>query len=147
MSMRVFNKEKTREIFDFDLEKGYLILDKLLVKTHPAEAEIPAVRHKDVKKFPNGGVSVEWVVDIPAIPAKPEWNEYEDIQVYIPYTEDELRSIRIAEIKKRLSALSEDFIQSFAGAYIEDIGERKKEFANLHNELRSYLGKSQRIYY
>jgi hypothetical protein len=46
-----------------------------------------------------------------------------------------------------LSQLREDFVQSWAGAYIADIEERKKEFADLHNELRSILGKTPRVYY
>lgn len=50
-------------------------------------------------------------------------------------------------IKSRLSALSEDIIQYQCGAIILDIDERKKEFAELHNELRGYLGKTPRTYY
>lgn len=51
---------------------------------------------------------------------------------------------RIAELKQRLSQLSEDIIQSTAGEIIYDIGSRKAEFVKLHNELRVLLGKSER---
>jgi hypothetical protein len=58
-----------------------------------------------------------------------------------------LQERRIAKIKERLSQLSEDFVQSWAGAQIADIDARKREFADLHNELRGLLGKEPRIYY
>lgn len=67
--------------------------------------------------------------------------------LYIPFTEEQLKSRRIAKIKERLSQLSEDFTQSWAGAQIADIDARKREFADLHNELRGLLGKEPRVYY
>jgi TFIIF-interacting CTD phosphatase-like protein len=67
--------------------------------------------------------------------------------LYIPFTEEQLKAQRIAKIKERLSQLSEDFVQSWAGAQIADIEARKREFADLHNELRGLLGKAPRIYY
>lgn len=57
------------------------------------------------------------------------------------------KQIRGSEIRRRLDELSNDFVQAFAGAYIPDLDERKKEFAELHNELRLLLGKPNRIYF
>lgn len=54
--------------------------------------------------------------------------------------------VRIAEIKPRLEQLSQDIIQSLAGAEFEDMAERQKEFQTLHNELRILLGKEPRKY-
>ncbi len=53
---------------------------------------------------------------------------------------------RISEIKTRLEQLSQDIIQSLAGAEFEDMVERQKEFQTLHNELRILLGKEPRKY-
>ena len=53
---------------------------------------------------------------------------------------------RIAEIKPRLEQLSQDLIQAQAGAVFEDLEERKAEFQELHNELRTLLGKEPREY-
>lgn len=145
--MRVFDQEKSQELFYYDLEKGYLIEDRLLVKKHP---EIPAtegVGHYKNTYFPNGGVEREWVWDIEPQNAVESWDEYEEVQVYVPYTAEQLKEKRIVAIKERLSQLSEDFVQSWAGAYIEDIEERKKEFAELHNQLRLLLGKTPRTYF
>ena len=149
--MRVYDETKSYELTVYDLEKGTLVADKLFIAHHPEQAEIPAVKHREVKRFPNGGASAEWVIDVPAVPAKPSWDEYEDIMVYVPFTEEQLQEIernnRISYIKARLSQLSEDFVQSWAGAVIADIEDRKREFANLHNELRGILGKEPRTYF
>ena len=56
------------------------------------------------------------------------------------------KNIRISEIKTRLEQLSQDIIQSLAGAEFEDMAERQKEFKTLHNELRILLGKEPRKY-
>lgn len=148
--MRVYDETKSYELTVYDLEKGNLVADKLFIAHHPEQAEIPAVKHREVKRFPNGGASAEWVIDIPAVPAKPSWDEYEDIMVYVPYTAEKLQEIernnRISDIKARLSQLSEDFVQSLAGAVIADIEDRKKEFSELHNELRTIMGKTPRTY-
>lgn len=55
-------------------------------------------------------------------------------------------NLRIAEIKPRLEQLSQDLIQAQAGAVFEDLEERKAEFQELHNELRTLLGKEPREY-
>lgn len=145
--MRVFNENKTKELFHYDLELGFLKTDRIVSKTHP---EIPAtegVGHYKNTYFPNGGIEREWVWDIEPQNAVESLDEYEEVQVYVPYTEEQLKEKRVLEIKERLSQLSEDFVQSWAGAYIEDIEERKKEFAELHNQLRVLLGKTPRTYF
>lgn len=144
--MKVYDETKSYELTVYDLEQGRLIPDKLFIAHHPEQAEIPAVKHREVKRFPNGGASAEWVIDVPAVPAKPSWDEYEDIAVYVPFTAEELQAKRANEIKIRLAELSEDFVQVWAGAVIADIEDRKREFANLHNELRGILGKVPRTY-
>ena len=53
---------------------------------------------------------------------------------------------RKEEIQERLSQLSQDFVQAMAGAYFEDLEERKAEFQTLHNELRVLEGKEPREY-
>ena len=74
-------------------------------------------------------------------------NEKEEYMLCVPYTEEELTEIRSSQIKERLSELSQDFTQAWAGAYFPDLDKRKREFASLHNELRVLLGKEPRLYY
>lgn len=61
-------------------------------------------------------------------------------------TEEELKAQRKFEIIERLNQLSQDFVQAMAGAYFEDLEERKAEFQTLHNELRVLEGKEPRQY-
>jgi hypothetical protein len=53
--------------------------------------------------------------------------------------EDEIKSL-----KKRLSALSEDFMQALAGEIVPALAERKIEFRAAHNRLRELQGKEKR---
>lgn len=145
--MKIYNQEKTEILENPDLKKGYLIKDKIVIKIIPATEEIKEQFHYEtIKEYANGGKDVKKVVDVPYQPAKPESYEYDNIQVYIPYSQEELKNQRIAEIKSRLEELNKDFIQSMIGAVIPDIEEKKAEFISLHNELRELEGKLPRDY-
>lgn len=90
--MKVYNQEKTQEISNYDLTKGYLVSDKMLKKHHEAvEAQEAVYDRVLIKEYPNGGKEYETIIVSPAREAKEAWDEYEDIQVYIPYTESELQ--------------------------------------------------------
>lgn len=106
--MRIFDETKTKEITNPDLEKGYLQADKLLVAHHEAQAEVQEQKHmRLLNSYPNGGKEYMEVIDVPYQPAKEAWDEYEDIQVYIPYTETELAQITANNLRAR--RLSECF--------------------------------------
>ena len=109
--MRTFNEEKTQELFNVDEEHGYLHPERLLIK-HTDEIPEKVIKtveevveelkaqgeevalykdgtwKKTVATYPNGGKDVKTVTPEiePAVPAK---DEYEDIQVYRPYTDEE----------------------------------------------------------
>ena len=89
--MKVYNQEKTQEITDYDLTKGYLAPDKLFVQHHEAvEAKEAVYDRVLIKEYPSGGKEYKTIIVSPATEAKEAWDEYEDIQVYIPYTESVL---------------------------------------------------------
>ena len=91
---RIFNETKTEELQNPDLMYGYLKDDKLLIAHHDAQEEVKEqTRLVLLHEYPNGGKEYEEVIDVPYQPAKEAWDEYEDIQVYIPYTEEELATI------------------------------------------------------
>ena len=145
--MRIYNETKSQVLENPDLTKGYLKQDKIVVKTIPTTEEVQEQFHYvTIKEYENGGKDVEKVIDVEYQPAKPESYEYEDIQVYILFTEEQLKNNRIAEIKQRLEELNKDFIQYYLGAVISNIEDKKIEFISLHNELRELLGKEPRIY-
>lgn len=111
--MRIFD-EQDRLLDSYDETKGRLVEDRLLVCHHAAVEAVKEEGHWEVvAEYPNGGTDVEWVVDVPGVEATEEWDEYEDIYRYIPYTEEELAiveaSIRKAEeeddLQKRIRAL------------------------------------------
>lgn len=89
--MKIYNQEKTEILTEYDLEKGYLVEDKIVKEILPAQEEIKEQGHYEtIKEYRNGGKDVKWVVDIQGQEARPETPVYEDIQVYIPYTEEQL---------------------------------------------------------
>lgn len=61
-------------------------------------------------------------------------------------TEEEKIKKRESYILDRLEELTKDFVQVQCGAIFEDIEDRRKEFRDLHNELRLLEGKEIRLY-
>lgn len=115
--MKIYNQEKTQILENPDLSAGTLQKDKILVQAHAAVAEKSAAEYAAeleaqgatveqirgkfynvVKVFPNGGKTVR---EIKGTPAQEAWNEYEDIQVYIPYTAEELQAQTLSKIRGR----------------------------------------------
>ena len=131
---RVFNEDKTQELMEYDLTLGKLVKDKLFVAHHEAVPEVVAktveekvaayqaegqsVEQYDgkyflvVAQYENGGKDLEEILPTNAVPAKEAYDEYEDIYVYIPYTEAELAAIEYrSEIAKAKAYLQEtDYI-------------------------------------
>lgn len=88
--MEIFDQEGNL-IEDPDLEKGYLIQDRLLVAHHEATEAVEEVSHYEVTaEYENGGKDVKKVIDTPAAPAMEAWDEYRDIRRYVAYTVEEL---------------------------------------------------------
>ena len=98
--MRIFNQDKTQEITNPDLTLGYLVNDRLFIAHHEATPEIKMQGH--VEPFTNefGLPDENFVIDVEYSPARGAWDEYENIQVYIPYTEEELNAKRIKDYEK-----------------------------------------------
>ena len=105
--MRVFDETKTFELNEYDLEKGFLKEDKLFVAHHPKLTPVEEVGHYEtIAEYPNGGKDVKWVVDIPGCSEEAdEWDEYEDILVFIPYTEEQLEEKRLAKLRSTRKSL------------------------------------------
>ena len=144
--MKVYNQDKTKILTEYDLEKGYLQADKLFIKHHKAVKAVKEQGHYEtVKEYPNGGKDVEWVVDVPGVEAREAYDEYEDIQVYIPYTEAELEKMsakrEIAELKANLSATDYKAIKYAEGLISESdyapIKEQRQAWRERINELEA----------
>lgn len=86
--MKIYNEEKTQILENVDLKLGYLRDDRLIISEEQKEEF-----HYEEKYYDNGGVAKYRIVDKPYKSA-----EYEDIQVYILYTEKELKQNKINQL-------------------------------------------------
>lgn len=100
--MKIFNSDKTVELTkdEIDLAKGYLKADKLSVH-HEATEGKEAVYNIRREKLKNGSIQVWKDLVTPAVEAKEAYDEEVDIQVYVPYTEEELKEREIAKLQAR----------------------------------------------
>ena len=137
--MRIFNEDKTQEIQDYNKKLYYLKQDKLFIKHHDAVEEIKKVSHLEVfrRNEKTGGVEYKEVIDIPYQPAKEAYDEYEDIQVIVPYTKEQIIISKIRErytIDQELAILRQRDTkpQEFAeyNAYVEQCKVEAKEVIN-----------------
>ena len=88
------------ELENPDLSLGYLTEDKILIAHHEAvEAVEEQWHYETVAEYPNGGKDVAKVIDAPGVEAKDAWDEYETVQRYVPYTEEELAAMEEARNK------------------------------------------------
>lgn len=76
----------------YDPSQGYVKSDVRLVH-HPAvEGKAAQGHYETIREYPNGGRDVAWIVDEPGVIAREAWDEEVPIQVYVPYTEEELEA-------------------------------------------------------
>ena len=164
--MRIFNEDKTVQMYlkedrvedgDFidipddlicDLSKGKLVSDTL-IEHIPEQQEIQEQWHyRTIKEYPNGGKDVEQVIDVVGQPYIAEHDEVEDILVYKPYSEQEIKIIknnnRIIELKQKLQETDYKAIKYSEGElsaeeYAETKAQRRawrEEINKLEEELK-----------
>ena len=135
--MKIYNQSKTEILENPDLEKGHLFQDKIVTKTLPAQEEVQEQFHYEYKEYPNGGKDQIKVVDVEHRPAKPETYEYEDIEVYVPYSDKELAQIEIGKLKQELAKWKEDVEQvELFGMVRTDYEQKKNRCAEIIVQLR-----------
>ena len=102
--MRILD-ENNVEITSPDLSMGHLVEEEVFVAHHPAvEAVREQWHYETVYEYLNGGKDVVKVVDVPGVEAKDDWDEYETIKRYVPYTEEELAALEEARNKPTLES-------------------------------------------
>lgn len=118
--MKIYNIDKTKllDVNELDFNKGYLKTETIVVP------EIKAVEKQShyeiVKVYDNGGQDVKEIVDVEGVDYQPEHEE--TIQIYTPYSTEELKKI---EYNKELIALKIDW---FDGYYTE----HEQKYRRLH---------------
>ena len=90
--LEIYNENMER-IENPDLSLGYL-KPGTRTEHHEAVEGVQEVWHYETaSEYPNGGKDVHKVVDDPGVEAKPARDEEIPIQIYVPYTQDELDRI------------------------------------------------------
>lgn len=91
--MNEIYNENMERIEHPDLTLGYL-KPGTRTEHHEAVDGVQEIWHYEtVAEYPNGGKDVRKVVDVPGVEAQAAWNEEIPIQIYVPYTQEELDRI------------------------------------------------------
>lgn len=85
--------EQMEHIENPDLTLGYLRSGTRTVHHEAVEGVQEVWHYETVAEYPNGGKDVHKVVDVPGIKAQAAWDEEIPVQIYVPYTQDELDRI------------------------------------------------------
>ena len=97
------------ELENPDLSLGYLTAEEILISHHEAvEAVAEQWHYEMIAEYPNGGKDVAKVVDVPGVEAKDAWDEYETVQRYIPYTDEELEAMNAPSPQDDMDAMLVD---------------------------------------
>ena len=113
--MNEIYNENMKRIENPDLTLGDL-KSGTRVEHHNAIEGVTEVWHYEtVAEYPNGGKDIRKVVDVPGVAAQAAWDEEIPIQIYVPYTQEELDRMEAKRNKPamedRLIALEEENIQ------------------------------------
>ncbi len=146
--MRIFNENKTVELTEYDLSRGYLKEDVLETEIPEQAAVEKKFHYKVIKEYPNGGKILEEVVDVGGKPYIPALTEREEILVYIPYTEAELKRRKaeqeISELKAKLRDTDYQAIKYAEGMFTlseyAPIREQRQAWRDRINELEGEIG-------
>ena len=109
--MEIYN-DRMERIENPDLSLGYLV-PGTRTEHHAAVQGVAEVWHYEtVEEYPNGGKDIRKVVDVPGVEAREAWDEEIAIQIYTPYTQEELDRMEAERNKptteERLAALEEE---------------------------------------
>ena len=104
----VYNEDKTKELKEYDLEKGYLKDDELIIHHDEIKGQKEKWHYKIVKEYDNGGKDIEKIIDEPEIEQVDAYDEHILIKIYVPYTKSELNIIeKNKKIEKKVSEMNE----------------------------------------
>ena len=113
--MNEIYNENMEHIENPDLMLGYLRPGTRTVHHEAVEGVTEVWHYETVAEYPNGGKDVRKVVDVPGVAAQAAWDEEIPIQIYVPYTQEELDRMEAERNKPamedRLIALEEENIQ------------------------------------
>ena len=138
--MKVYNEDKTEILEDYDVNRGTLQDDILTIHYDKVDGVEEQGHYETIKEYENGGKDVEWIVDVPGVDPVEEHDEYEQIQIYIPYSDEKLaeidKEIKLKELKTELASTDYEAIKYSEGLYTDEEYEpTKKQRQELRNEI------------
>ena len=108
--MEIYNESMER-IENPDVSIGYLTASTRTLHHEAIEGVDEVCHYEVVAEYPNGGKDVKKVIDVPGVKARDAWDEEIEIQIYHPYTKEELDAIEAERNKptqeERIAALEE----------------------------------------
>ena len=109
--MEIYNGNMER-IENPDLSLGYLMPGKRTEHHAAVQGVAEEWHYETVAEYPNGGKDIRKVIDVPGVEAREAWDEEIAIQIYTPYTQEELDRMEAERSKptteERLAALEEE---------------------------------------
>lgn len=87
--MEIYN-DRMERIENPDLSLGYLVPGTRTEHHEAVQGVAEAWHYETVAEYPNGGKDIRRVVDVPGVEARDAWDEEIAIQIYTPYTQEEL---------------------------------------------------------
>lgn len=87
--MEIYNGNMER-IENPDLSLGYLTPGKRTEHHAAVKGVAEQWHYETVAEYPNGGRDIRKVIDVPGVEARDAWDEEIAIQIYTPYTAEEL---------------------------------------------------------
>lgn len=122
--MKVYNQDKTEILEEYDLTKGELVKDKIITHHEEVIGQEEEGHYEPIAEYPNGGKDVEWVVDVPYIEHQDAYDEEEEINIYIPFSEEKLERIaneqEMARLKMEIASTDYEAIKYAEGWFTEE---------------------------
>ena len=110
----IYNEQMER-IENPDLTLGYLNSGTRVEHHNAIEGVTEVWHYETIAEYPNGGKDVRKIIDVPGVAAQAAWDEEIPIQIYVPYTQEELDRMEAERNKPamedRLITLEEENIQ------------------------------------
>ncbi len=145
--MKVYNEDKTEILEEYDLEKGELELDTITIHHEEIVGQEEEGHYEVVAEYPNGGKDVEYIIDKPYIEHQDAYDEEEQIQVYVPYSNEylEIKELEnnIANLKEALKLTDYKAIKYAEGWFTEEeylpIKEERQLYRDKINEYEEQI--------
>lgn len=113
IKLKIYDEQGRLMKEDPDLTKGFLETTARLVEHHPMIPAKEEVTHIEILP---GTVGMRYVhVDAPAEPEQPAWDEYENVMVYHPYTEEQLAEMQKPTLEQRVTAAEGALLELMLG--------------------------------